>query len=110
MSGVTLLLRQSDLAATAGSTNDASIGSVFAWMMGASVAYGDGTLFLAQEGGLVACIDPQTGEVRGSETLPNSPEQYGAITVLAVDGSGGLVYGGDDEGVIAITPPASCWS
>jgi len=110
MSGVTLLLRQSDLAAVAGSTSDASIGSAFAWMMGASVAYGDGTLFLAQVTGLVACIDPQTGEVRGSETLPNSPGQDGAISVFVVDGSSGLVYGGDDNGVIAFTPPASCWS
>jgi hypothetical protein len=110
MAGLTVFLRQSDLAVSAGATSDSTIGSPFAWMMDASVAYGDGTLFLAQEGGLVACIDAQTGEVRGTETLPNSAEEDGVITVLAVNGSAGLVYGWNEDGVIAITPPASCWS
>jgi hypothetical protein len=110
MAGLTVLLRQADLVAIARGTGDAPIGSVFHWMMEASVVYGDGTLFLAQEGGLVACIDPQTGQVRGAETLPSSSEQNDAISVLSVDGPAGLVYGGDQEGVIAVIPPASCWS
>jgi len=110
MAGLTVLLRQADLAAIAGGTGDAPIGSVFHWMMDASVVYGDGTLFLAQEGGLVACIDPQTGEVRGSETLSDSTDQDDAISVFAVDGAAHLVYGGDIDGVMTVTPPASCWS
>ncbi len=110
MAGLTVLLRQGNLAPIGGGTGDAPIGSVFHWMMGASVVYGDGALFLAQEGGLVACIDPRTGQVRGSETLPNTPEQDDAISVITVDGSARLVYGGDQDGVITVTPPASCWS
>jgi hypothetical protein len=93
MAGITVLLRQGDLAPIAGATGEAPIGSVFHWMMGASVVYGDGTLFLAQDDGLVACIDPQTGQVRGSETLPSSPQGDESISVLAVDGSAGLVDG-----------------
>jgi hypothetical protein len=109
MAGLTVLLRQGDLVAVAGANTDAAVGSVFHWMMDASVAYGDGTLFLAQEGGLMACVDPRTGQVRGSETRPSSPEDD-AIGVLAVDGPAGLVYSGTPDGVIAVTPPASCWS
>jgi hypothetical protein len=113
--GLTMLLRQSDLAVVAppglGPPIDYPIDPVFNWAMDASVTYGDDTLFLAQEiGGLLACIDPRTGVVRASETLRSSPSHVDAISTLLVDPSTHLLYGVGNQGLVVITPPSSCWS
>ncbi|HEY3036361.1 MAG TPA: hypothetical protein VGJ54_17105, partial [Streptosporangiaceae bacterium] len=72
MLGLTIHLRQDDLAVIAppgpGIAQTPAI-SVFHWPMYATTVYGGGALWLANQTGIVACLDPQTGKVRAKERL-----------------------------------------
>lgn len=113
MMGLTILLRQRDLATVAppaaGPDIGSSVGDILYWTFSATVAYGDDTLFLAQDGGLVACLDPVTGTVRATEQLPSPIGQDDSISLLAVSSATGVVYGTDSNGLVRLTPPSSCW-
>jgi hypothetical protein len=110
MAGSTILLRQPDLAMVGPPSSALNAGfadGVFVWMMSASTVYGLGTLFLANENGVLACIDPQTGTVRAQErfTLAEGPDPQ----LLAVDAATRQVIATDGSTLEAVSPPAPCW-
>jgi len=82
--GLTIHLRQQDLAPVAppgpGIEWQPATG-VFHWPMYATTAYGGGALWLANQVGIVACLDPQTGEVRASERVRQSQLIYRFLAV-----------------------------
>lgn len=84
MMGLTIHLRQQDLAPVAppgpGIEWQPATG-VFHWPMYATTAYGGGALWLANQVGIVACLDPQTGEVRASERVRQSQLIYRFLAV-----------------------------
>jgi hypothetical protein len=88
-------------------------GSIFGWDMAqaATTVYGGGALWLAPDGGFpggeIACIAPDTGVIRHRTTLAQLKQ---ASALLAVNASSHEVYALGAHGVIAITPPRSCWT
>jgi hypothetical protein len=78
---------------------------IFGFTMFASTVYGGGALFLAKLGGGTACVSPG-GAVRHSTTLAAIKDRS---DLLAVDARAHLVYALGPQGLLAITPPASCW-
>jgi hypothetical protein len=111
MAGSTVLLAQGDLAMVgppSSALNADFSDGVFVWMMSATTVYGLGALFLANENGVLACIDPQTGTVRAQErpTLAQAP----ASRLLAVDAATRQVIATDGSDLEAIAPPAACWA
>ena len=74
MDGETVLLHASGLAAiippglgTAYRGIDTPPGDVFSWPMSASTLYASDALWIENEWGVLACVDPATGAVRDSE-------------------------------------------
>src|SRR5258708_33417676 len=82
--GLTIHLRQQDLAPVAppgpGIEWQPATG-VFHWPMYATTAYGGGALWLANQVGIVACLDPQTGEARANERGRQSQLMYRVLAV-----------------------------
>jgi hypothetical protein len=110
MLGLTFLLRGPGLAAAPlPGVNSAAAppgGGIFHHAMGAVAVYGGGALWLATGSGVVACLSPQTGQVRARTGLPAmGPSDQ----LLAADPAAHVVYAVGRAGVIAITPPAGCW-
>jgi hypothetical protein len=112
MAGATMFLRQNDLSQMTplgvdprddGFTKPP--GDVFAWMMDASTLYADNTLWIANENGVLACVDPTSGAVRDSEQ--GSPSWPGQL--VAIDLRGRRVLLVINNLLVAVTPPASCW-
>lgn len=101
--GHTLLFRQRSL------RNRPLSGSIFGWQMApsATTVYGGGALWLASDSGGIACIVPNTGVIRRQTTLAQL-EYHGGV-LFAVDASLHVIYGLGGTGLIAITPPRSCW-
>lgn len=75
--------------------------------MGATTVYGGGTLWLANEDGVLACSSPQAGAVRAKTRT--RPGLLVSSELLAVNPAARLVYGLGSGGLIAISPPARCW-
>ncbi|MEP7024989.1 MAG: hypothetical protein ABJB47_14575, partial [Actinomycetota bacterium] len=78
--------------------------SIFGWTMAASTVYGGGSLYLANDGGGIACITPR-GVVVARTTLA---ALRGTGDLLTVDPASHVVYGQGRHGLVAITPPARC--
>lgn len=122
MAGVTVLLAQKDLSLITppgidprGDSFTRPPNDVFEWMMAASTMYADNTLWIANENGVLACVDPTSGAVRDSEQgTPGWPGQPVAIdspgrrVLLAINN---LLNGVTpiNNLLVAISPPASCW-
>jgi hypothetical protein len=122
MAGVTVSLAQKDLSLITppgidhradGFTDPPN--DVFEWMMDASTLYADNTLWIANENGVLACVDPTSGAVRDSEQgTPGWPSQLVAIdspgrrVLLAINN---LLTGVTpiNNLLVAVSPPASCW-
>lgn len=87
-------------------------GSIFGWDMAqaATTVYGGGALWLATGGvaGAIGCIAPNTGVIRRQTTLAQLKDTSGEL--LAVNASAHEIYALGTHGVIAITPPRSCWA
>jgi hypothetical protein len=85
-------------------------GSIFGWQMApsATTVYGGHALWLASDSGGIACIAPNTGVIRRQTTLAQL-ENHGGV-LFAVNASAHVIYGLGRTGVIAITPPRSCWN
>ena len=86
-------------------------GSIFGWDMApaATTVYGGGALWLATGGaGAIGCIAPNTGVIRHQTTLTQLKDTSGEL--LAVNASAHEIYARGTHGVIAITPPRSCWA
>ncbi len=82
-------------------------GDVFSWPMGDSTLYAAGSLWIQNQWGVLACVNPATGAVFASE----QPRQPSAIFVTLLGtqpGSHQLLAAFGDE-VISITAPKACW-
>jgi hypothetical protein len=80
---------------------------VFHWPMYETTAYGGGALWVANQIGIVACLDARTGKLRASERVPQSRLIY---SIDAIDPSARVIYALDDGGLLRITPPRECWN
>jgi hypothetical protein len=112
MLGLTIHLRAHDLAMIApprSSVASLPANSLFHWPMSATTIYGGGALWVANEAGIVACLDPERGTVRASEHIPPSRQ----TDLLAVDTLGHHVFALDNEPhlqIVQLTPPQRCWN
>ncbi len=79
---------------------------LFHWGMYAATSYGGGSLWLANQAGIVACIDPRTGKPSAIERLH---QDQLILQLLAADAAHRRKYASDSRGLVAITPPANCW-
>ena len=114
MSGATQLLRAADLAVVtppgldeASGPLSRSPGDVFSWMMNATTIYGGGDLWIANENGVIACVDPASGAVRAHEQSRMNDALN--VQLLAVDPARHRVYATADNRLLAFSPPAPCW-
>jgi hypothetical protein len=109
MLGLTLHFRQSDLALIAPPGPRIVLtpaNGLFHWPMSASVLYGGGALWLTNESGVRACLDPSTGAVRARQHI--SPQKV--LDLLAVDPASHHLLAIDNATtVIEMTPPARCF-
>jgi len=78
---------------------------IFHWPMYETTVYGGGALWLGNQLGIIACLDPRTGRVRASERISQSQ----LVFKLAVDQTRGTIIAIDSRGLTRITPPAQCW-
>src|SRR5215472_15365390 len=109
MLGLTLHMRQADLALTtptaAGIAQSPATG-LFHWAMYATTVFGGGSLWLTNQSGRLACLDPGNGRIRAIERLSQSKLVY---QLFAADPARHLLFGADSQGLVAISPPAACW-
>ena len=93
------------------------VGTVYSWAMGSDSAYGGGALWVATTGGLLACVNPVTGQVRAQETVTSGQAlgvyalaaDAGARQVVAVTSTTSNTTGFTTITVLTITPPRDCW-
>jgi outer membrane protein assembly factor BamB len=108
MLGLTIHLRQHDLALLAPPGQRVAstpANSLFHWPMDATTVYGGGSLWLANESGIIACLDPATGAVRAREHVPASQTP----DLDSVDTAGHHLLARLGNEVVQITPPRTCW-
>jgi hypothetical protein len=93
------------------------VGTVYDWAMGSDSAYGGGALWVTTTGGLLACVNPATGQVRAQETV-TSGQALGvyalaadrpARQVVAVISTISNTTGFTTVALLNITPPQDCW-
>jgi hypothetical protein len=80
---------------------------VFHWPMYETTAYGGGALWVANQVGIVACLDPRTGKIRASEHLPQSQLIY---QLDAIDPTARTIFALHYGDLLQITPPHRCWN
>jgi hypothetical protein len=80
---------------------------VFRWPMYETTTYGGGVLWVANQVGIVACLDPRTGTIRASEHLPQSQLIY---QFEAIDPSMRVIFALRNGDLLQITPPRRCWN
>lgn len=111
MLGLTVHLSRSGLRIIAppgpGIAHRGAVG-LFHWPMYEATSYGGGALWLANQLGIVACLDPRTGAVRASERAAGSASQP-IFLLPAVDPARHAIYGFSPRGLVQITPPRRCW-
>ncbi len=114
MDGETVLLGAADLAAiappglgTASMRLDQPPDNVFSWPMSASTLYANGILWIWNQWGVLACVDPASGAVRDSEQA-----RRGSGDLLELLGtehhSHQLVVATGHGEILALTVPRSC--
>jgi hypothetical protein len=79
---------------------------IFHWPMYATTSFGGGTLWLANETALMACLDPRTGAIQASEHLPPSQLISGFD---AIDPVARTIFALHYSDIVQITPPRRCW-
>ena len=82
---------------------------LFHWFMFAATAYGGGALWLANQEGITACLDPRTGRARASEHATHAANRL-IFQILAVDPVRRVIYGWSGRGLLQLTPPRRCWT
>jgi hypothetical protein len=110
MLGLTIHLRQQDLSMIAPPGPRIALrpaNGLFHWPMDASTLYGGGALWLANDAGIVACLNPQSGKARALEHVPPS----GWLGLLSADPHSQRLYASGVTGdlVLQLTPPRRCW-
>lgn len=109
--GLTSHLRQRDLAIIPPPKASVALlpaDGLFHWAMTATTMYGGGALWLTNQSGILACLNPQTATVRASERMPPS-----AMTdLVAIDPHRHRVFAtqGSRPRLVELTPPRHCWS
>jgi hypothetical protein len=93
------------------------IGTIYDWAMSSSSAYSGGVLWVTTSPGLVACLNPVTGQVRAQEIVTSG--QVLAVYALAADRTARQMVAvtsttNNTSGVMTvmletITPPRDCW-
>ncbi len=109
MLGLTLHMRQADLeptATTAAGIAQSPATGLFHWAMYATTVFGGGSLWLTNQSGQLACLDPGNGRIRAIERLSQSKLVY---QLFAADPARHLLFGALSQGLVAISPPAACW-
>ena len=109
MMGQSVLLSQRGLAIIARPPAELGLGP-YEWPMGSSAVYGGGSLWVATESGLVACLNPATGTIRAQEAVTSPAAQVWDL--LAADSGPRLLYGltQGSAALVTITPPPRCWA
>lgn len=111
MLGRSVLLSERALATVIAPVPPQTPEGVYYWPMFSSSVYGGGALWVTTQTGLVACVNPATGQVRASETVTSQPAQLGGL--LVADGTARQVFGfllnDGYSGLVSISPPRSCW-
>jgi hypothetical protein len=111
MLGLSILLRQRDLAVIAPTNPEAAslqpADGIFHWPMYSQTVYGGGALWLADQVGIVACIDPGSGTVRAMERLPQAQL---ASRLPATNPASHVVFAIETRGLVEFIPPRGCWS
>ncbi len=109
MLGQSVLLSQRGLAVIARAPANARLGP-YLWPMNSSAVYGGGSLWVATESGLVACLNPATGAIRAQQTVTSPSAQIWDL--LAADPATRLLYGLTlgSQALVAVTPPPRCWT
>jgi outer membrane protein assembly factor BamB len=84
---------------------------VFHWVMFEDAAYGGGAVWVANQAGTVACLDPRTGVVRASEQLSRTYEFANQLIyqLEAIDPATHTIYALNLKGLLQIRPPRRCW-
>lgn len=80
---------------------------VFHWPMFETTTYGGGALWVANQVGIVACLDPRTGRIRASEHLAQSQLIY---QIEAIDPAARRIFALQNGELVQITPPRQCWN
>lgn len=80
---------------------------VFHWPMYETTGYGGGALWVANQVGIVGCLDPRTGKIRASEHLRQSQLIY---EIEAIDPAARRIFALHNGDLLQITPPRRCWS
>jgi hypothetical protein len=110
MLGLTIHLRQRGLAMIAPPGPRIALlpaTGIFHWPMYEAATYGGGVLWVANQAGIVACLDPRTGKPRATERVSQQQLIY---QLLAADPLTRQLYGIDAHGLAALSPPPRCWS
>jgi hypothetical protein len=109
--GRSVLVSEQALATVLAPVQGGTPGSIYYWPMFSSSVYGGGALWVTTQTGLVACVNPATGQVRAAETVTSESAQLGGL--LLADGTTRQVFGfvaNDGYSALAsISPPRSCW-
>jgi hypothetical protein len=115
MAGEALLLDRSSLTPVnpLGMGSDAGFtkppGDVFSWFMADSTIYGGGSLWIENEDGVFACVNPLNGKVRAVEHTKFG-NGGGYAQLIAVNSTHHLVYADSNGSLVTVTPPGPCWS
>jgi hypothetical protein len=83
------------------------VGTIYDWAAGSSAVYGGGALWVATDGGLVACVNPATGRVRAEEVV-TAQEGQGAVLLAAGRKVTAVVSVTGYAGIVTISPPRAC--
>ena len=110
MQGRSVLLSERSLSTVLAPLPARTPEGVYYWPMFSSSVYGRGALWVTTQTGLVACMNPATGQVRASETGTSQSAQLGGL--LGADGTARQVFGfalnDGYKGLVSISPPRSC--
>ncbi len=79
---------------------------VFHWPMYETTAYGGGALWVTNQVGIVACLDPRTGKIRASEHVSQSQLIY---RFEAIDPAARAIFAVQNGDLVQIRPPRQCW-
>ena len=110
MQGRSVLLSERSLSTVLAPLPARTPEGVYYWPMFSSSVYGRGALWVTTQTGLVACMNPATGQVRAAETVTSQSAQLGGL--LVADSTArqvlGFVTNDGHSGLVSISPPRSC--
>ena len=114
MHGGTVLLSAADLSeiippglGTADRFPDKPPADIFSWPMDASTLYASGSLWIENEWGVLACVDPASGAVRASEQSDSA--NGSSMELLGTVAHRHQLLGAVNNEVLSITAPKTCW-